>query len=117
MILRPTIEAFDQHLAGVGLRFEGVVIGGSALVLMGVVSRLTKDVDVLVPALPDVIANAARDFAKQQRQAGHDVADDWLNNGPMQLGDVLPAGWRERVEPLFQGDALAKLGMRLGHGV
>lgn len=103
---RSTIEAFDRHLAGLGLRFEGVVIGGSALVLMGVVSRLTKDVDVLVPALPEVIANAARDFAKQQRQAGNDIVGDWLNNGPMQLGDVLPAGWRERVEPLFRGEAL-----------
>lgn len=76
MLPRPTIEAFDRHLVSVGLRFEGVIIGGSALVLMGVISRLTKDVDV-------VIINAARDFAKQQRQAGNDVADDWLNNGPM----------------------------------
>lgn len=106
MIPRPTIEAFDRHLASLGLRFEGVVIGGSALVLMGVVSRLTKDVDVLIPALPEPIANAARDFAKQQRQAGNNVIDDWLNNGPMQLSDVLPPGWRERVEPLFQGEAL-----------
>lgn len=32
MIPRLTIEAFDRHLASLGLRFEGVVIGGSALV-------------------------------------------------------------------------------------
>jgi hypothetical protein len=38
------------------------------------------------------IARAARDFAKAQRQAGADLLDDWLNTGPMQLGDVLPAG-------------------------
>ena len=106
MVSRLTIEAFDRHLAGLGLHFSGVVIGGTALVLMGVVSRATKDVDVLIPALPDEIANAARDFAQQQRQAGNIVVDDWLNNGPMQLGDVLPAGWRDRVEPLFQGEAL-----------
>ena len=31
MLPRPTIEAFDRHLLGLGLRFEGVVIGGSAL--------------------------------------------------------------------------------------
>ncbi len=108
MFLRPTIEAFDRHLASLGLRFEGVLIGGSALVLvlMGVVSRFTKDVDVLIPTLPEAIANAARDFARQQRQAGNNVIDDWLNNGPVQLSDVLPPGWRERVEPLFQGEAL-----------
>ncbi len=106
MTPRLTIEAFDRYLAGLALRFDGVIIGGSALVLMGVVSRLTKDLDVLVPALPEVIANAARDFAKQQRQEGKDLVDDWLNNGPAQLGDVLPAGWRERVAPLFKGEAL-----------
>jgi len=102
---RTTIEAFDRYLAGVGLRFEGVVIGGSALVLMGVVARPTKDVDVLTPALPEVVVRAARTFAAQQRQAGNDVIDEWLNNGPVQLGDVLPAGWRDRVVPLFEGAA------------
>ena len=106
MLPRPTIEAFDRHLTGVALRFEGVVIGGSALVLMGVVQRNTRDVDVLVPALPDAIVAAAREFARQQRQAGGDLTDDWFDNGPMQLGDVLPAGWRERVERVFAGEAL-----------
>lgn len=99
-------RSVDRHLAGQGLRFEGVIIGGAALALMGVVSRLTKDVDVLVPALPEAISRAARDFAEQQREAGNDVVDEWLNNGPTQLGDALPDGWRDRVEPLFAGDAL-----------
>ncbi|MCG5055450.1 MAG: hypothetical protein KA712_20990 [Myxococcales bacterium] len=35
------------------------------------------------------------------------MIDDWLNNGPMQLSDVLPTGWRERVQPIFQGQVLA----------
>ena len=47
MLPRPTIEAFDRHLTSLALRFEGVVIGGSALVLMDVVQRNTRDVDVL----------------------------------------------------------------------
>lgn len=38
--------------------------------------------------------------------AGVDLADDWLNNGPMQLGDVLPSGWRERVLRVYEGEAL-----------
>ena len=106
MLPRPTIEAFDRHLLGLGLRFEGVVIGGSALGLMGVIQRPTRDFDILVPELPRAIASAARDFAKAQRQAGVDLQDDWLNNGPMQLGEVLPAGWRERVQRIFDGQAL-----------
>lgn len=31
MMPRPTITAFDRHLANLGLYFEGVVIGGAAL--------------------------------------------------------------------------------------
>lgn len=106
MFPRPTIEAFDRHLAGLRLSFEGVVIGGSALGLMGVVQRPTRDFDILVPELPLEIASAARAFAKAQREAGGDLLDDWLNNGPMQLGDVLPVGWRERVQRIFEGRAL-----------
>lgn len=103
---RPTIEAFDLHLRGLGLRFEGVVIGGSALGLMGVIHRPTRDFDILVPELPPAIASAARTFAKAQRAAGVDIGDDWLNNGPIQLGEILPAGWRERVQRIFDGQAL-----------
>ncbi len=43
-----TIEAFDLFLRDRGLRFDGVVIGGTALSLLGIVSRPTKDVDILV---------------------------------------------------------------------
>ncbi len=106
MMPRPTVEAFDRHLVGLGLRFEGVVIGGSALGLMGVIHRATRDFDILVPELPPSIAAAARGFARAQREVGDDLLDDWLNNGPMQLAEVLPVGWRERVVSIFQGRAL-----------
>jgi hypothetical protein len=106
MLPRPTIEAFDRHLLGLGLRFEGVVIGGSALGLMGLIQRPTRDCDILVPELPPAIAAAARDFAKAQREAGVELQGDWLNNGPTQLGDALPVGWRDRLQRIFQGRAL-----------
>jgi hypothetical protein len=106
MLPRVTIEAFDRHLVGLGLRFEGVVIGGSALALMGVVQRPTRDFDILVPEVPAVIASAAQAFAKEQRAAGVELLDDWLNNGPSQLGDVLPTGWRQRVQRIFEGRSL-----------
>ena len=106
MLPLPTIEAFDLHVLGFGLRFEGVVIGGSALGLMGVIHRPTRDFDILVPELPVAIAAAAREFAKAQRAAGIEIGDDWLNNGSIQLGEILPAGWRERVQRIFEGQAL-----------
>jgi hypothetical protein len=55
--------AFDQYLAERRLQFDGVVIGGAALNLLGVVSRLTKDCDILHPEIPNEIAEASRGFA------------------------------------------------------
>jgi len=106
MLPRPTIEAFDRHLAGHGLRLEAVVIGGSALALLDVITRETRDFDILVPVLTLELESAARSFAAQQRRQGEPLRDDWLNNGPTQLGDVLPAGWRDRLQLVFVGTAI-----------
>ena len=106
MLPRPTIEAFDSHLADLGLRLEAVVIGGSALALLGVIARPTRDFDILAPVLPPEIAEAARAFARAQRRLGIDLMDDWLNNGPKQVGDVLPKAWQLRIRRVFEGRAL-----------
>jgi hypothetical protein len=106
MLPRPTIEAFDRHLSALGLRLEAVVIGGSALALLGVITRQTRDFDILAPVLPREIADAAREFARAQRRLGIDLMDDWLNNGPIQVGDVLPKAWQLRTRPVFEGRAL-----------
>ena len=54
------IAAFDAFLAERGLRFEAVVIGGTALNLLGVVRRTTRDCDVLHPEIPPDVLLAAR---------------------------------------------------------
>jgi hypothetical protein len=71
------LTAFDRFLADRGLRLEAVVIGGAALNLLGVVSRPTKDCDILHPALPREIQEAARAFAAEMRSRGGTLADDW----------------------------------------
>jgi len=86
--MRPidTIEAFDLFLRDRGLRFDAVVIGGAALSLLGVLSRPTKDIDILVPEIPQEIHIAARAFAVEIRAAGEILQDDWLNNGTRLAG-------------------------------
>ncbi len=106
MLPRPTIEAFDAWLQERSLLLDAIVVGGSALALLGVTDRQTRDVDVLHPELSEEISQAARDFAAHKRGDGVGLADDWLNNGPMQLADVLPGGWRLRVRPAFEGTAI-----------
>jgi hypothetical protein len=106
MLPRPTLEAFDAWLASRSLPLEAVVVGGSALALLGVTERQTRDVDILHPEPSADITLAARDFAVHLRGQGVELADDWLNNGPMQLAEVLPEGWRLRVRSTFDGAAL-----------
>ncbi len=103
---RQTLVAFDLFLAARGLRLDAVVIGGAALELLGVISRPTRDCDILHPSLPPVILAAAREFAQARRVSGETLDDDWLNNGPEQLAQVLPAGWEQRTQPAFAGAAL-----------
>ncbi len=106
--MRPkeTIAAFDEYLIQQGLDIDAVVIGGAALGLLDVVSRQTRDYDILYPTIAAVIDVAARDFASIRRQMGDPLADDWFNNGPASLADVLPAGWMERLQVVYQGPAI-----------
>jgi hypothetical protein len=106
MLPRPTLEAFDAWLASRSLQLEAIVVGGSALALLGVTERQTRDVDILHPELSAEVALAAREFAAHLRGQGVELADDWLNNGPMQLAEVLPDGWRLRIRSTFEGAAL-----------
>jgi len=106
--MRPeeTITAFDSFLTEQDLSFEAIVIGGTALGLLGVVSRQTRDCDILHPELPVPILVAAREFAKIRNSEGDLLAEDWLNNGPASLVDVLPFGWKERLQTVYKGQAI-----------
>ncbi len=104
--MRDVLEAFDRFLGQRKPPFEGIVIGGAALILLGIIQRDTMDVDILDPALPEDLRDAAVRFAKRYRGAPLPLKEDWLNNGPMSLRKDLPEGWRERTAPLFDGKNL-----------
>ena len=101
-----TLKRFDSFLAKEGLRLEAVVIGATALSLLGLIDRQTRDVDVLAPRLPPDIASAANRFAVMLRASGETLADDWLNNGPDSLASQLPADWENRLQDVYTGKAL-----------
>jgi Nucleotidyltransferase of unknown function (DUF6036) len=106
MLPRETIVAFDQYLLEQALSLRATIVGDAALSLLGFTDRQTRDVDVLHPDLPESITAASVSFARRQRSAGIHLADDWLNNGPSQLKDILPEGWNERLQAAFAGQAL-----------
>ena len=103
---KETIAGFDSFLWERSLSFEAVVFGGAALGLLGVVSRQTRDCDILHPKLPKAIQDAAKEFAKIRNVKGDLLADDWLNNGPSSLTDVLPTGWKDRLQVAYKGKAI-----------
>jgi hypothetical protein len=108
--LNAALQALGDVLGSRGHAFDLVVVGGAALLLRGVVSRPTKDGDVVgerrpdgsiarLDALPPPLAQAAIDVAR-----AYGLADDWLNLGPASLLDgPLPTGFAERLSPVAFG--------------
>lgn len=95
------IPKFDEYMTSKGLTFEAVAIGGSALAILDIVHRSTRDVDLLELEIPDSIQKAAKEFA-----ANHNLSEHWLNAGPSDLLQYLPKSWREHVQPLYSGTSL-----------
>lgn len=106
--MRPSeiIPKFDLFLKKRSLTFEGIVVGGAALEILGVITRETQDCDVLDPQIPEAILLAAKEFAGEVALPETSLKETWLNNGPASLVPQLPKGWRERIAPLFEGKAL-----------
>lgn len=102
--LEGALALLGRLLEDRALAFEIVVIGGSALRLLHVIRRPTRDLDVLAlvregqyvvaDPLPDGLRRAAVDVA---RTLG--LAVNWLNSGPTgELKSGLPEGFEARVE-------------------
>ncbi len=96
---------------------EIVVCGGTALIWSGLVSRTTKDVDIVALASSGTLLSPDP-LPEQLLKASREVADDlglpdgWLNNGPsrnegglFQLG--LPDGLAQRLHSKRYGSCLA----------
>ena len=96
----------DRFLAERGLRLDAVVAGGTALALLGIIQRETRDCDLLEPPLTEDLLRAAAAFATTLRDQGQVLRDDWLNNGPASPGPLLPEGWKQRLRLVHDGKAL-----------
>jgi len=105
-------HALSDQLAAHGERYTLAVVGGSALLALGLVSRATRDVDVLAivedrelvsaQPLPAALLDAARTVARD-----FGLSDDWLNSGPTSLLDLgLPGGLYERAHHRIYGPGL-----------
>lgn len=108
--LERALAALGDVLAYRGEAYEIVLVGGGDLVLRGIVSRSTKDADIVgqrlddgsivaLRTLPDALARAVSEVAD-----AHDLASDWLNVGPESLLELgLPAGFEDRLTARHYG--------------
>jgi hypothetical protein len=102
--LESALGALGEVLAQRGLAYEVVLVGGGNLLLRGIISRPTKDGDLLgqrledgrivqIRRLPDGLSRAVADVA-----SAYGLAGDWLNIGPEALLELgLPPGFAERL--------------------
>jgi hypothetical protein len=81
-----------------GLRYELYAVGGGALQLLGLITRPTRDIDIVgkvegqrvlpMVTLPPALARAIEDTARVFR-----ISPQWVNTGPRSLLDLaLPEG-------------------------
>lgn len=121
--LQEALELVGVYLESRGEGLELVAIGGSALLLLGVIDRATKDLDVIATAdeqgyrradeLPRVLLDA------RQAVADHlDLDEGWLNSAPRSLlnphlpNQGLPEGFQERVVKQHFGGLILHLASR-----
>lgn len=105
-------SALGEQLAARGEHVELVVIGGSGLLALGLISRATRDVDVVALLSGRALANP-RPLPSGLIEASDQVArdfglpEDWLNAAPADLLDFgLPDGFVDRLERREYGKAL-----------
>src|SRR5688572_19445921 len=102
--LEEALVTLGELLADRGESAELVAIGGGSLLLLKLIDRPTKDLDLVAVVregrliraepLPAFLVLAIRDVA-----AATGLADNWLNAGPASLLDFgLPNGFETRLE-------------------
>jgi Nucleotidyltransferase of unknown function (DUF6036) len=97
------LKVLGQLLADRGYHYEVAVIGGGSLLLLGLIDRTTRDLDLvalvrgreLISAipLPHPLVQAAEEVGRAL-----DLGKGWLNIGPASLMELgLPPGFMERL--------------------
>lgn len=107
------LSALGDRLQLRGVRYEVVVVGGSALLALGLVDRPTRDVDLVALRVDDVLTSvvplpAELVDARDRVARDLELPEDWLNAGPASLMDLgMPVGFLQRVETRSYGPALS----------
>lgn len=106
------LSALSEQVAALDQRFELVVVGGSALLALGLIERPTRDVDLIALRTGDDLSTAkplppALEAARDRVARDFSLPAEWLNPGPTDLLQFgLPKGFADRLERRDYGDDL-----------
>lgn len=117
-LLEQALDALGQVLADRGQPQEVVAIGGASLLLLGLIQRPTKDIDLVAlvgsdgylcaEPLPAAFKAAIKDVG-----AAFDLGEDWINAGPADLLRLgLPEGFEQRTVLRSYGALVVQIASR-----
>jgi hypothetical protein len=95
------LKRFDEELIARKEKRSLILCGGSVLIVMDIVDRQTRDVDVVEPELDSTLKEVAKKLATE-----FGLSENWLNNGPESLRRDLLKNWKKRIVTIFKGKAL-----------
>lgn len=101
--LEGALRVLGDLLADRKLHYEVVAIGGGSLLLLGLIDRTTRDLDLVALIKGNELISASplpRPLVKAAEQVGKalDLGKEWLNIGPSSLLEMgLPPGFMKRV--------------------
>ncbi len=101
MNIQDSLILLNIYLAKKGVKRSFIICGGASLVLQGIISRTTKDIDIIAPPIDDVLKASA---VSVSQDLGLD--DHWLNCGPESISKDLAEGWESRVFEVFNASNL-----------
>ncbi len=101
--LEGALNILGQLLADRNLQYEVVAIGGGSLLLLGLIERTTRDLDLVALMKERELISAnplPQSFIKAVKEVGQalHLGNDWINIGPASLLEAgLPSGFIQRL--------------------
>lgn|GEM_PF-4229890 len=100
--IKGSLELLNHYLKQVGEQRSFVICGGASLVLQGIQGRGTADIDIVGPAIDEVIKDASVSVARALS-----LSPNWLNDDVHKIfSKDLPLDWELRVFEVYSNSHL-----------
>jgi hypothetical protein len=96
MNINESLLLLNSYLNKKNERRSFIICGGASLLLQGIISRTTRDVDIVSPPIDKILEEAAISVANDLGLDPH-----WLNCGPETIAKDLATGWDKRLIEVF----------------